>query len=153
MVTLTEFVVRAYSSVWFRARQYLRPTDAPRHYFQWMQALKSFPTYVFKGVSTIFENGLYWCHSENWKSFLYLCSCLSVILTLLPDEELSFGSKIRISKYMLYDEVQTLWLCLHYNCQIFTLTLQNVRIKVRRLQKRFRLTDHDVSMKLDWMIK
>ena len=78
LATLTELVVRAYGSVWFQTRQYPRPTDAPRHYFQWMQALKSFPTYVFKGVSTIFENGLYWCHSEN------------LILSALSDELLLF---------------------------------------------------------------
>ena len=40
-----------------------------------MQALKSCPAYVLKGVSTIFENGLYCCHSEN------------LILSALTDED------------------------------------------------------------------
>ena len=40
-----------------------------------MQALKSCPAYVLKGVSTIFENGFYWCHSEN------------LILSALTDED------------------------------------------------------------------
>ena len=79
LVTLTEFVVRAYGAVWYRARQYPKGTDAPRHYFQWMQALKSFPTCVFKAVSSIFENGLFWCHSKN------------MLLSALSDED----SKIR----------------------------------------------------------
>ena len=79
LVTLTEFVVRAYGSIWFRVRQYPKGTNAPRHYFQWMQALKLFPAYVLKGVSSIFENGLYWCHSEN------------ILLSALSDED----SKIR----------------------------------------------------------
>ena len=79
LVTLTEFVVRAYTAVWYRERQYPKGTDAPRHYFQWMQALKSFPTCVFKAVSSIFENGLFWCHSKN------------MLLSALSDED----SKIR----------------------------------------------------------
>ena len=75
LIDLTEFVIRAYGSVWFQARKYPKGTDAPRHYFKWMQALKSCPAYVLKGVSTIFENGLYWCHSEN------------LILSALADED------------------------------------------------------------------
>ena len=38
-------------------------------------------TFVLKGVSTIFENGLYWCHSEN------------LILSALTDEDLRTREK------------------------------------------------------------
>ena len=62
---LTEFVLRGYSVVWYKARQNPRVTDAPKLYFEWMTAIKSFPQEVRDEVIPIFENGLYHCHSEN----------------------------------------------------------------------------------------
>ena len=42
-----------------------RATDAPKHWFQYMKALKGFPDDIQAITLPIFENGAYWMHSEN----------------------------------------------------------------------------------------
>ena len=67
LTALAKFVIHGYAKMWFRCRLQPKATEAPHHYFEWMKELKSIDEdkVVKEEVITIFENGLYWLHSEN----------------------------------------------------------------------------------------
>ena len=62
---LAAFVIHSYGKIWFQVRLHPRGTDAPRHYYDWMKALFSSPKDGWAEEKPIWENGLYWLHSEN----------------------------------------------------------------------------------------
>ena len=72
---LAAFVINSNGKIWFQVRLNPRGADAPRHYYDWMKALLASPKDVWAEVKPIWENGLYWLHSEN------------MLLSALSDED------------------------------------------------------------------